>query len=1305
MRPWRVRTLTLALLAGVAGCPTPVPPGTSDGGSSASAPGTVQGLVREVGSAQGLAGVTVRLPDPALPSMGRFAVTDAQGRFAIHGVAQTVRAAVVVEHPGYAMAIEPVEVESGAASEAEVTLVRYTATATFNASQGGRVDDGAGGVVVVPPGSLRTPDDRPATGMVTVSIAPLDPSIPAQMDAFPGDFSAARSDRTEVELETFVPMVVEARQGTQPLQLAPGMSAELTLPVPPSAAGRAPEQIEFWSLDPTTGRWREEGMAQRVPDPRAPSRVSYRAPVRRMGWWNADRPTQTTCVRGCVRSAEGAAFPRATVLATGVDYLGRSATTTRPDTGCFALDVKLGATVSLVLSSGTRRSAPRTVATPRVAMRARNGAQRCEDLGTLTFDAPMPPTCEAGFALCGARCVDTRVDANHCGACGRACEEGIRCISGTCGGPDAGMDASPLADSGPRCEPGFALCGINCVDVRANDAHCGRCERACVEGARCVAGACVVPDAGTDVAVPPDVRPDTGGPRCDPGAVLCGTNCVSLESNDLHCGGCNRACEGGSRCVAGACVVPDGGTCGAGLSLCAGRCVSLLTNGGHCGACDRACPVGWRCAAGACALSCGENSLDCDGNTANGCETNSLTVTNCRECGRVCTAPAGATATCTYSGCGFTCPPGRTACAGACVDLQTDGAHCGACDRPCPAGQACAGAVCVAPPSARPYRIVALPAVGCARRDVTSVSGSNAGALAYGSEALLHTGALATTRHEFSSLMGDRLPTRYAAMVTVGNNAYVLADGGSPLGSAGGRVTSLRVVDPSSGALLTTGVVTLSTPVDVRPGAGFFAGDSRAVIFDGARVHDIEVPSGRVTDRGALTFPAHQTCAGSLGFWGTAEFFLGELHLDFIQSRTAIARVRVSDGSVSALATFTDLGTSCSFTVGPGRWMLASEGPSQFTEGTPPGNTTLVSCPGFDIDRPIVVSGSRLAVGSGYTCAVRDNGSVACWGENRSGQLGLGTVDATIHALPATVPGLSRVVSISARADHTCALVSSGQVYCWGSNGLGQLGIGTTLDRPVATAVTGLADAVEVAVGYNHGCARRADGTVVCWGSNSAGQLGDGGTRNRTTPSGVLGLANAAQLSLGNAHSCARTLDGRVVCWGSNVFGQLGDGSATNRSSPTPVPGLAEVQSLALGESHGCAASRGATWCWGLNNYGQLGDGTTLRRPMPVAIDGASAALQLAANGAQSCAIRSGGQAWCWGLNTAGQLGDGTLTTRLLPVMVSSASGTAEVGVGLVHGCARSSAGVVSCWGGNTRGQLGDGTSISRPTPVTVRGL
>lgn len=290
-------------------------------------------------------------------------------------------------------------------------------------------------------------------------------------------------------------------------------------------------------------------------------------------------------------------------------------------------------------------------------------------------------------------------------------------------------------------------------------------------------------------------------------------------------------------------------------------------------------------------------------------------------------------------------------------------------------------------------------------------------------------------------------------------------------------------------------------------------------------------------------------------------------------------------------------------------------------------------------------------------------------------------------------------IAIAAGPGHSCILRENGAVACWGANGKGQLGDGSTADRSSPVAALGVGDAVELALGRSHTCARRKNGAVVCWGSNDRGQLGAGiDSSGSARPVMVRGLTDAVAIASGDDHTCAVRADSSLVCWGHNADGQLGNRSRSSWNEPTPIRGLVDAIAVVAGSRHSCALRKsGAAICWGANDKGQLGDGTRNGHERPSAVSDLTGLQGLAAAGARTCGFTSAG-VYCFG-----ELAPGQVSPRAQKVAEGSANdGVVEIELGLAHACLRHQSGQVRCWGQNRDGRLGDGSFEARSRPVAI---
>ena len=384
---------------------------------------------------------------------------------------------------------------------------------------------------------------------------------------------------------------------------------------------------------------------------------------------------------------------------------------------------------------------------------------------------------------------------------------------------------------------------------------------------------------------------------------------------------------------------------------------------------------------------------------------------------------------------------------------------------------------------------------------------------------------------------------------------------------------------------------------------------------------------------------------------------------------------------------------------------------------------------------------TQIDAGVDVTCARLSNGQARCWGDNLLRQLGNGTQSNSARPVAVENGGgtapMANVTQVTTGGNHSCAVLASTEVRCWGSNIEGGLGTGSGTSpvnaRPVV-AVTGggnLRNVRQVSAGFTHTCAVLIGGQVRCWGRNDEGELGndDNADSNRpvvvTDVDGTGPLTGVAQVSAGKNFTCATFASGRVACWGAGAAGQLGDETNNPHDTPVLVAGIGGAGSLTnvaevhAGLLHACARiNSGRVACWGDNAHGQLGKGTgpAENRPHLVTVPSNAALTGVTALGVgddHSCARLGNGQVRCWGRNSHGQLGDRSTVDRKRAVAMQNQAGTANltgagsgqfgIGGGLDHTCLRLGGGQAICVGRNDKGQLGDATNQDTTRPVGVR--
>lgn len=300
---------------------------------------------------------------------------------------------------------------------------------------------------------------------------------------------------------------------------------------------------------------------------------------------------------------------------------------------------------------------------------------------------------------------------------------------------------------------------------------------------------------------------------------------------------------------------------------------------------------------------------------------------------------------------------------------------------------------------------------------------------------------------------------------------------------------------------------------------------------------------------------------------------------------------------------------------------------------------------------------SAVDAGMHFACAIKSS-ALFCWGFNRYGQLGNNIFADEANPVPQPVANMqSGVTKVTSGNYMTCA-IKNGAAYCWGYNGYGQVGSGSTDNKnapvPVVDMTSGVTD-ITTSTGdelIGHTCAIK-NGAAYCWGNNSYSQLGDGSSNNSSTPRLVSGLdSGVTHIVAGGYHTCA-IKNAKIYCWGENYRGQLGIGSTDNtpRAAPTLVGGLLAGKTIAdlkVGRSHTCAVSGGQLYCWGMNVQGQIGVGDNVDRFSPVAIADMTDVVALSCSTNATHVFRNG-YLYSFGFNQYGQLGVNDTTDRLVP--------------------------------------------------------
>jgi hypothetical protein len=346
-----------------------------------------------------------------------------------------------------------------------------------------------------------------------------------------------------------------------------------------------------------------------------------------------------------------------------------------------------------------------------------------------------------------------------------------------------------------------------------------------------------------------------------------------------------------------------------------------------------------------------------------------------------------------------------------------------------------------------------------------------------------------------------------------------------------------------------------------------------------------------------------------------------------------------------------------------------------------------------------------VAAGAYHSLFLRKDGGVWAWGQNTAGQLGTGSTSTTPQPTPTKVNGLPPIKALAAGVAHSAALDVNGNVWVWGQNASGQAGLGTAGGTVlVPTKVSAFSNIQAIAANGGFTLALGADGRVWAWGQNASGQVGTGVTSaSVATPRVVAGLPTIRAIAVGLNHALALDTNGRVWGWGQNTSGQVGTGAtSTTVLVPTRVANLPAARAIAAGSGHSLVIDEqfGNVWAWGQNNFGQVGTGTATTAPVltPAAVSGLFAVPAISAGHFFSLAIMGDGFVKAWGHNTLGQLGNGSTANSATPANVTGLSDALALAAGAQHALALRPGCPVWGWGHNGQGQLGTGATSTTPT-------
>lgn len=341
----------------------------------------------------------------------------------------------------------------------------------------------------------------------------------------------------------------------------------------------------------------------------------------------------------------------------------------------------------------------------------------------------------------------------------------------------------------------------------------------------------------------------------------------------------------------------------------------------------------------------------------------------------------------------------------------------------------------------------------------------------------------------------------------------------------------------------------------------------------------------------------------------------------------------------------------------------------------------------------------NISMGSENACGIGSDGYAYCWGANSDtdGHYNDSSIASKTPTRVASGFVFSEIYPGFTWQGETCALTPFGEAYCWNPA------------SPTPTLVGGGLAFDTLSVGYDTKCGLTAEGRGYCWGGNGEGTFGDGSTTDSATPTPVSGRLRFRTIKTNYTHTCGLTTAGDAYCWGSNsndgITGRLGDGTSTDRLVPTAVVGGHKFQDIRLGVYRTVGLTTGGQLYW-------WGQGPT-NELSPTLYSGEHVFTKLMMGEFNVCALKADNSLWCTGGNPEGQRGDGnpnpwpgndfTQVTYSGSADLAFENPTSSNLLGTNNGAALTKSSNAVCSGNNDRGQLGDGTNINSLTLQSVK--